>query len=155
ELDLVLDALGRVPPRDGLDVGRIDGLAVLVAEQVLEQNPERVGQGFDVADLGPDERIQAIQRELGVADGDLGLAAEAVGRHGSLRNLTVWGYRGVVVVSEREEVAEVAAAIARAPLVAFDLEFVSADRLVPVLCLIQIAWVDALDAAEGVKVPHV
>src|SRR5262249_10837239 len=67
--------------------------------QVLEQNPERVGQGLDVADLGPDERIQAVQRELGVADGDLGLAAEAVGRHGSLRNLTVWGREHMVDTS--------------------------------------------------------
>ena len=50
ELDLVLDALLRVPARDRLDVGRVDRLAVLVAEQVLEQDAQRVGQGRDVAD---------------------------------------------------------------------------------------------------------
>jgi ribonuclease D len=52
-------------------------------------------------------------------------------------------------VSEAGEVAGVAQAIAAAPVVAFDLEFASADRLVPVLCLVQVAWLDdhtALDA---------
>jgi len=51
-------------------------------------------------------------------------------------------------VSEPDDVAGVAAAITRAPLVAFDLEFASADRLVPVLCLVQVAWLDhaSLDA---------
>ena len=53
-------------------------------------------------------------------------------------------------MSEPGEVAEIAAAIARASLVAFDLEFVSRDRLVPVLCLLQLAWVhDASDAGKG------
>src|SRR5262249_16190706 len=40
-------------------------------------------------------------------------------------------------------------AIGRAPLVAFDLEFASADRRIPALCLIQIAWVDRLDAVPA------
>ena len=44
----------------------------------------------------------------------------------------------LVVVSA--DVEAVANAIAAAPLVAFDLEFLSADRLVPVLCLVQVAW---------------
>ena len=44
----------------------------------------------------------------------------------------------LVVVSA--DVEAVASAIAAAPLVAFDLEFLSADRLVPVLCLVQVAW---------------
>jgi ribonuclease D len=48
----------------------------------------------------------------------------------------------VVLVSDPNEIAAVADAIARSPLVAFDVEFVSQDRLVPVLCLIQVAWLD-------------
>lgn len=44
------------------------------------------------------------------------------------------------LVTERSEVEAVAAELSRAPLVAFDLEFVSQDRLVPTLCLIQVAW---------------
>jgi ribonuclease D len=46
----------------------------------------------------------------------------------------------VELVTEPGEISAIAAAIARAPLVAFDLEFVSADRLVPALCLVQVAW---------------
>ncbi len=61
----------------------------------------------------------------------------------------------MVLVTEREEVAAVAAAIAHSPMVCFDLEFASADRLVPVLCLVQIAWVDALDAAPEAIVPQI
>ena len=44
------------------------------------------------------------------------------------------------LVDDAEEVAAIAGAIARAPLVAFDLEFLSADRRVPALCLVQVAW---------------
>lgn len=49
------------------------------------------------------------------------------------------------------EVATVAEAIAGSPLVAFDLEFLSADRLIPTLCLMQVSWLPAdtrLDAPE-------
>ena len=46
------------------------------------------------------------------------------------------------LVSDAAEVAGVAEAIRRAPLAAFDLEFASADRLVPALCLIQVAWLE-------------
>jgi ribonuclease D len=49
---------------------------------------------------------------------------------------------GVKLVSDAAEVAGVAEAIRRAPLAAFDLEFASADRLVPALCLIQVAWLE-------------
>jgi ribonuclease D len=55
----------------------------------------------------------------------------------------------VELVTERSEVEAVAAALGRSPLVAFDLEFVSQDRLVPTLCLLQVAWLDpdaSLDA---------
>jgi ribonuclease D len=46
----------------------------------------------------------------------------------------------VELVTEPGEISAIAAAISEAPLVAFDLEFVSADRLVPALCLVQVAW---------------
>jgi ribonuclease D len=59
------------------------------------------------------------------------------------------------LVSAPAEVESIAGALAAAPLVAFDLEFASADRLVPVLCLVQVAWVDDLDAIAGGIVPHV
>ena len=63
----------------------------------------------------------------------------------------------MALVTAPADVDAIAQALARAPLVAFDLEFASADRLVPVLCLVQVAWVDhgALDAAGGMIVPHV
>jgi ribonuclease D len=59
------------------------------------------------------------------------------------------------VQNDSADVAVIAAAIARAPLVAFDLEFLAQDRLVPTLCLVQVAWRertaghDDLDAAPG------
>ena len=81
ELDLVLDALLGVPAGDRLDVGGLDGLAVLVAEQVLEQDAQRVGQRLDVADLLLDERVEPVELDLAAADGDLRFAAETVGRH--------------------------------------------------------------------------
>jgi len=46
----------------------------------------------------------------------------------------------VELVTEPKDVEAVAAELAEAPLVAFDLEFVSQDRLIPTLCLIQVAW---------------
>jgi ribonuclease D len=39
-------------------------------------------------------------------------------------------------------VAAIAASLAAAPLVAFDLEFLAQDRLVPTLCLVQVAWLE-------------
>lgn len=55
------------------------------------------------------------------------------------------------LVVEPAEVAAIAAAIERAPLVAFDLEFLAQERLVPTLCLVQVAWPvhGPLDAAAG------
>jgi ribonuclease D len=54
------------------------------------------------------------------------------------------------LVAEPAQVAAIAEAIARAPLVAFDLEFLAQERLVPTLCLVQVAWTahEAYDAAE-------
>ncbi len=62
------------------------------------------------------------------------------------------------LVVEPEQVAAIAAAIARAPLVAFDLEFLAQERLVPELCLVQVAWTphaawDAAAPAGGSREP--
>lgn len=45
---------------------------------------------------------------------------------------------------DADAVAAIIAAIGAAPLVAFDLEFLSQDRLVPTLCLVQVAWLEHL-----------
>ena len=57
----------------------------------------------------------------------------------------------VVVEGEADAVAAITAAIGAAPLVAFDLEFLAQDRLVPTLCLVQVAWLPhgTLDAPVG------
>lgn len=54
----------------------------------------------------------------------------------------------VVGADDAGAVAAMAAAIDAAPLVAFDLEFLSQDRLTPALCLVQVAWLEhvGLDA---------
>ncbi|HEY3802721.1 MAG TPA: HRDC domain-containing protein [Kofleriaceae bacterium] len=62
------------------------------------------------------------------------------------------------LTADAAEIAAIAEALARAPLVAFDLEFVSADRLVPLLALVQVAWVgqhQSLDAAPAQIVAQV
>jgi ribonuclease D len=46
------------------------------------------------------------------------------------------------VEADAGAVAAIAASIEAAPLVAFDLEFLSQDRLVPTLCLVQVAWLE-------------
>lgn len=55
------------------------------------------------------------------------------------------------VVGDDASVAATAAAIAAAPLVAFDLEFLAQDRLIPTLCLVQVAWLEhiPLDAPSA------
>lgn len=55
----------------------------------------------------------------------------------------------MALVSEPAEIAAIAEALTRAPLVAFDLEFLSQDRLIPTLCLLQVSWLDSLDAPLG------
>jgi ribonuclease D len=56
------------------------------------------------------------------------------------------------LVANADQVSAIAKAIAQAPLVAFDLEFLAQDRLVPTLCLVQVSWLaegnvhDGLDA---------
>lgn len=44
------------------------------------------------------------------------------------------------LIDDADEVAAVAAAVAESPLVAFDLEFLAQDRLVPTLCVVQVSW---------------
>ncbi len=64
-------------------------------------------------------------------------------------------------VANPDEIAAIAAAIAEAPLATFDLEFLSADRLTPVLCLAQVSWLpshsrlDVPEAAIVATVPEV
>jgi ribonuclease D len=64
----------------------------------------------------------------------------------------------VHLVADAAEIEAIAEAIARAPLAAFDLEFVSADRLVPLLALVQVSWLgaggqhQALDAGASATV---
>ena len=58
----------------------------------------------------------------------------------------------MALVTEPAEVAAIAADLSRAQLAAFDLEFLSQDRLVPTLCLLQVSWLPAnigLDAEPG------
>ena len=57
----------------------------------------------------------------------------------------------VVAGGDADAIAAIIASIGAAPLVAFDLEFLSQDRLVPTLCLVQIAWLEhvRLDAPPG------
>ena len=54
------------------------------------------------------------------------------------------------LIAETPEVAALAAVVAASSLVTFDLEFLTQDRLVPTLCLVQVSWLPAhltLDAA--------
>lgn len=53
-----------------------------------------------------------------------------------------------MLVVDDAGVAAIAERVARAPLVAFDLEFDTKDHLVPALCLVQVACVQALDAED-------
>jgi ribonuclease D len=59
-----------------------------------------------------------------------------------------------VLVTTPDDVAAIAALVARSPLAAFDVEFVSQDRLVPTLCLVQVAW-QSSDAPDEQIVPEV
>jgi hypothetical protein len=60
EGDLVLGLAARLPAREGLDVRRADVAAVGVAEQVLEQDLERVGQAGDVPGGHAGERVVRV-----------------------------------------------------------------------------------------------
>jgi ribonuclease D len=58
------------------------------------------------------------------------------------------------VENDAGAVAEIVESLAAAPLAAFDLEFLSQDRLVPTLCLVQVAWLEhvRLDAPAAAMV---
>jgi ribonuclease D len=58
----------------------------------------------------------------------------------------------VALIDDADEVAAIVAAVQASPLVAFDLEFLAQDRLIPTLCVVQVAWLDKhvrLDVAAG------
>lgn len=63
--------------------------------------------------------------------------------------------RVTTLVAEPEEVAAIAAALAESTLVAFDLEFLAQDRLVPTLCLVQVAWVGSHQPLDAAPPPEV
>ena len=63
----------------------------------------------------------------------------------------------VTPVVDPDEVEAIAAALLSAPLATFDLEFLSADRLIPTLCLVQVSWLPQhvhLDAPATTIVAH-
>lgn len=53
------------------------------------------------------------------------------------------------LVVEPDAIAAIARAIASAPRVAFDLEFAAADRLIPRLCLVQVAWLEPAPRSDA------
>jgi ribonuclease D len=61
----------------------------------------------------------------------------------------------VPLVADEGEVAAIAAALAEAPLVAFDLEFLAQDRLIPTLCLVQVAWLKKHQPLDASAKPEV
>src|SRR5690606_16545146 len=79
--ELPVADVGRVPAGERLDVLGADGGAVLVAEQVLEEQAQRVGQTRDGEALFL-ERFEAEEREFAAADPERRSCAEAV--HGIL-----------------------------------------------------------------------
>ena len=86
EVDLVRRRRGRVPARDRLDVPRGDRDPVLLAEDVLEQDAQRVRKPGDV--VARLERVEPEHLELTAACGERGAGAEGVGvGHASI----VWG----------------------------------------------------------------
>ena len=80
EGDLAVGSAGGVPVGERGDVVGGDRDAVLVAEQVLEEDPERERQVGDVADVV--ERRQGVDAQAAVADRQFLTAAERVGGHG-------------------------------------------------------------------------
>jgi ribonuclease D len=55
----------------------------------------------------------------------------------------------VAVEGDASAIAAMIDSIASAPLVAFDLEFLAQDRLIPTLCLIQVAWLEHVSLDAG------
>ena len=67
----------RVPLRDRLDVFGRDGVAVLEAQEVLEQDPQRVGQPRDV--VAGLERVEPSDVVPRAADLECGACTKGVG----------------------------------------------------------------------------
>jgi len=88
ERDLVVRGLPRIPAGEGLDLFGAHGAPILAAQQILEQDAQRVGQtGNRKAALL--ERREAEDLPAPPARGELPLAAEAVRRrHSTLRTPT-------------------------------------------------------------------
>lgn len=58
-------------------------------------------------------------------------------------------------MTDAAAIEAIVASVAVSPVAAFDLEFLSADRLVPVLCLVQVAWLDAGAGSDAAAAPSV
>ncbi len=82
EGDLVVGRLLRVPARQALDFGRRHRAAVLAAQQVFEQDAERVRQARD-GEAAPLERVQPIDLEGAAGGLERRAGPETVGRRHS------------------------------------------------------------------------
>ena len=88
ESDLAVRLRGRLPVRERFDVGRANGEPVLGAEEVLEEDLERVREPFDPRELLRD-RAQSVDGVLLPADGERPLRTEAIGHCVLLRALVL------------------------------------------------------------------
>src|SRR6058998_943027 len=82
ERDLVVGRLGRVPAREALDLRRCHRAPVLPAQQVLEQNAERVREARD-GEAAPLERVQTKDLEGAAGGLERRSGSEAVRRRHS------------------------------------------------------------------------
>jgi hypothetical protein len=82
ERDLAVAAGVGLPACKRLDVAARDRSAVLGAEEVLEQDPEREGEAVDVPDAGLRKRFETVHRPGAAGGGNAGAAVEAIERHG-------------------------------------------------------------------------
>ena len=89
EGDLAARLVRRDPARDRFDVVR-----VAVPEHVLEQDPERVREARDVPALL--QRVQPVDLELAIADGERGAGGNVVGHASNLSNSQPAGRSGHV-----------------------------------------------------------
>ena len=114
EGDLAARLVRRDPARDGLDRVARHRLAVLVAQQVLEQDPERVGKAGDV--VGVLQCSQAHDLVLAAADAERRPRAEAIRAHpcilpdpgASAREESAAEYRFLLGVDVTEETFQTA-----------------------------------------------
>jgi hypothetical protein len=82
ERDLGRRARGRVPLRERPDVVRLHERAVLAAQQVLQQDLQRVRQPCHAGKTGVLERGKAVDLDRASAAADLGARSETVQCHG-------------------------------------------------------------------------